>query len=90
MKVKVLLFFFISSISLVSCKEKSANDLFESFVHKKLNEKYIVLKTASVNSIESLDKDYRKIIENHSKEKYIVQLISGIIFMYPKTTEMKL
>ena len=36
MKVKVLLFFFISSISLVSCKEKSANDLFESFVHKKL------------------------------------------------------
>jgi len=60
MKVKVLLFFFISSISLVSCKEKSANDLFESFVHKKLNEKYIVLKTASVNSIESLDKIIEK------------------------------
>ena len=60
MKIKILLFFFISSISLISCKEKSANDLFESFVQKKLNEKYIVLKTASVNSIESLDKIIEK------------------------------
>lgn len=53
-------------MSLISCKEESVNDLFESFVHKESNEKYIVLKTADITPIESLDKDYRKIIANHN------------------------
>lgn len=78
MKIKIVLFFFISSISLISCKEKSANDLFESFVHKKLNEKYIVLKTADITPIESLDKDYRKIIENHSNTTLLLEKAKSI------------
>ena len=73
-----MLFFFISSISLISCKEKSANDLFESFVQKKLNEKYIVLKTADITPIESLDKDYRKIIENHSNTTLLLEKAKSI------------
>ena len=78
MKIKIVLFFFISSISLVSCKEKSANDLYESFVNKKPNEKYIVLKTADVNSIEALDKTYRKIIENHSNTTLLLEKAKSI------------
>ena len=66
MKPKILLLFFIFSISLISCKEESVKDLFESFVRTESNEKYIVLKTADVTPVELLDKDYRKIIANHN------------------------
>ncbi|WP_152513087.1 hypothetical protein [Treponema pedis] len=72
-KVKIMLFFFIFSITLISCKEKSANDLFESFVQKTSNEKYIILKTADLTPTESLDGNYLKIIGNHGNTIYLLE-----------------
>lgn len=78
MKTKIMLFFFIFSITLISCKEKSVNDLFESFVQKKSNEKYIILKTADINSLETLDITYRKIIENYSNKILLLEKAKSI------------
>ncbi|UTC75991.1 hypothetical protein E4O03_04595 [Treponema sp. OMZ 792] len=76
MKVKIMLFFF--TITLISCIEKSANDLFESFVQKESNEKYLVLKTADLNPTESLDGNYLKIIENHGNTNYLLEKAESI------------
>lgn len=75
---KILIFLFTLSISFLSCKEKSANNLFERFVQKESNEKYIVLKTADINSIESLDKAYRKIIANYRHTTLLLEKAKSI------------
>lgn len=73
-----MLFFFIFSITLISCKEKSANHLFESFVQKKSNEKYIILKTADLTPIELLDSNYLKIIEKQGNTTYLLEKAKSI------------
>ena len=73
-----MLFFFIFSVTFISCKEKSANDLFESFVQKKSNEKYIILKTTDLTPTESLDVNYLKIIENHDNTTYLLEKAKSI------------
>ena len=78
MKAKILLFIIVFSVGLISCKERSANDLFESFVQKESNEKYIVLKTGDVNPIESLDETYRKIIENRSNTTLLLEKAKSV------------
>ena len=64
--------FFCFTLLLLSCKSKTDKDLFEEFVHKKSVDNFIVLQTAEITPVESLDKNYRKIIQNKGNFSFLL------------------
>ena len=75
------IFFILLSFLLISCKEKSVDELFNTFVNCKTDEKYITFQTSDIVPYENLDKNYKKIIENQST--------GTISFLYEKAKSTK-
>ncbi len=78
MKSKIII---VLSFLLISCKEKSTDELFNKFVNCKTDEEYITFQTSDIVPYEKLNKNYKKIIENQST--------GTISFLYEKAKSTK-
>ena len=70
MKLKIV-FVFLLCLCFFACKKKSDPELFDEFVQRQDGSEYLVLQTADTLPLESLDKDYRRIIEHHENETFL-------------------
>ena len=60
-------------ICFLACKKQSDQELFSEFVQRQSGAEYLVLQTADSVPLESLDKDYREIIEHHENETFLFE-----------------
>lgn len=66
-------FIFLICVFLISCKIQSDEEVFNKFVQRKSVTDFLILQTMDVTPLESLDKDYRRIIENTANRTFLFE-----------------
>ncbi|MBQ1713169.1 MAG: hypothetical protein II030_02110 [Treponema sp.] len=74
MKIKICAMLLLC-ICLLSCKEQSDEELFNKFVQRQSSsvDEFLVLQTADTCPLESLDKDYQRIIGHHENDVFLFE-----------------
>lgn len=77
-KFSVFVFAMIFLSGFVLAKDKSAEELFNKFISRKTDEKYILMQTLNIAPLESLDKNYQKIIKNHANTAFLLEKAESV------------
>lgn len=72
MKIKICAMLLLCACFL-SCKEQTDEELFDKFVQRQSADEFLVLQTADTCPLESLDKDYQRIIEHHENDVFLFE-----------------
>ena len=74
MKIKICAMLLLCA-SFLSCKEQSDEELFDKFVQRQSSsvDEFLLLQTADTCPLESLDKDYQRIIEHHENDVFLFE-----------------
>lgn len=72
MKIKICAMLLLCACFL-SCKEQTDEELFDKFVQRQSADEFLVLQTADTCPLESLDKDYQRIIGHHENNVFLFE-----------------